>query len=357
MRSRNNSEQIVSLSPLTPSPKIIRSRSYSPEETSQNDYVYEPEIYYKRARNNDELLYYACKFDNTKLIKQIISNVTNPNLYKYDNEYNRVTNPLIYAIANDNMAVFKLLLSLKTIDVNFYIDEDNNTLIHELIEFNNMKYIKLLILYPGIDLNIPNKSGETAVYIAVRNFHNDKKTYLKLIRSIITIAPDIRLTNSKLSIIKYVFMRYNRRDEYDNKLLELLIPYNTEKWKKGSIANKETKYYKKKASNILTKKNLNTVFNRNRRGHGLGTKINVSRFLLNDNQSLKYPAPVLTSPNKTHRQTHSHTRRTGNTRPKSAPVSSTPSHRTHRELNPADVSRYNEALAIWNIDKLPVKRP
>ena len=89
-----------------------------------NHYGFEPEVYYESARNDiNLLLFYASKFNDTELILSL--DEANPNLSKYDPEAGRIMSPLLYAIAYDNMVVFKFLL--KNIDVNMFVDDRMNT--------------------------------------------------------------------------------------------------------------------------------------------------------------------------------------------------------------------------------------
>ena len=183
-----------------------------------NDYGFEPEVYYESARNDiNLLLYYASKFNDTELILSL--DKANPNLSKYDPEAGRIMSPLLYAIAYDNMVVFRFLF--KNIDVNMFVDD--NPLIHELLEFGNLKYLKELLSHPRLDLTIENNQGDTAIYIAVKYFDNNPREYLKIIKQMIQMDESITHTFNRRNILRLAF---NLSDTSEcNELLMLLYKY------------------------------------------------------------------------------------------------------------------------------------
>ena len=129
--------------------------------------------------------------------------------------------PLLYAIAYDNMVVFKFLL--KNIDVNMFVDDRMNTLLHELLEFGNLRYLKELLLQPRLDLTIENNEGDTAIYIAVKYFDNNPREYLKIIKQMIQMDERITHTFNRRNILRLAF---NLSDTSEcNELLMLLYKY------------------------------------------------------------------------------------------------------------------------------------
>ena len=222
-----NNRSFASMTP--PSPNSVDSKqSYTNSNNGTNiafeQYMFPEETYYKYAGTNvNLLLYYASKFNNTEKILELP--FTNPNLMKYDHEYNRNMNPLLYAIVNDNIIIFKLLLLSENIDVNFFIDDNMNPLIHELLQFNNLKYLKLLLSHPNLDLTIQNNKGDTAIYIAVKYFDNNPREYLKIIKQMIQMDERITHTFNRRNILRLAF---NLSDTSEcNELLMLLYKYQT----------------------------------------------------------------------------------------------------------------------------------
>jgi hypothetical protein len=220
MNEWRNANESISLN--TPSPKSMNSdqsrNSNNGYKNAFDNYVFKPEVYYESARNDiNLLLFYASKFNDTELILSL--DKANPNLSKYDPEANREMTPLLYAIAYDNMVVFKFLL--KNIDVNMFVDD--NPLLHELLEFGNLRYLKELLLQPRLDLTIENNEGDTAIYIAVKYFDNNPREYLKIIKQMIQMDERITHTFNQRNILRLAF---NLSDTSEcNELLMLLYKY------------------------------------------------------------------------------------------------------------------------------------
>jgi hypothetical protein len=221
-----NNRSFASMTP--PSPNSVDSKqSYTNSNNGTNiafeQYMFPAETYYEYARTNvNLLLYYASKFNNTEKILKL--RFTNPNLMKYDHEYNRNMNPLLYAIVNDNIIIFKLLLSSENIDVNFFIDDNMNPLIHELLQFNNLKYLKLLLSHPNLDLTIQNNKGYTAIIKSIQYFDNNPREYLKIIKQMIRMNENITIFNG-MNILRLAFKLSYTSER--NKLLMLLYKYQT----------------------------------------------------------------------------------------------------------------------------------
>ena len=219
-----NNRSFASMTP--PSPNSVDSKqSYTNSNNGTNiafeQYMFPAETYYEYARTNvNLLLYYASKFNNTEKILKL--RFTNPNLMKYDHEYNRNMNPLLYAIVNDNIIIFKLLLSSENIDVNFFIDDNMNPLIHELLQFNNLKYLKLLLSHPNLDLTIQNNKGYTAIIKSIQYFDNNPREYLKIIKQMIRMNENITIFNG-MNILRLAFKLSVTSDR--NELLMLLYKY------------------------------------------------------------------------------------------------------------------------------------
>jgi hypothetical protein len=221
-----NNRSFASMTP--PSPNSVDSKqSYTNSNNGTNiafeQYMFPAETYYEYARTNvNLLLYYASKFNNTEKILKL--RFTNPNLMKYDHEYNRNMNPLLYAIVNDNIIIFKLLLSSENIDVNFFIDDNMNPLIHELLQFNNLKYLKLLLSHPNLDLTIQNNKGYTAIIKSIQYFDNNPREYLKIIKQMIRMNENITIFNG-MNILRLAFNLSVTSER--NELLMLLYKYQT----------------------------------------------------------------------------------------------------------------------------------
>ena len=221
-----NNRSFASMTP--PSPNSVDSKqSYTNSNNGTNiafeQYMFPAETYYEYARTNvNLLLYYASKFNNTEKILKL--RFTNPNLMKYDHEYNRNMNPLLYAIVNDNIIIFKLLLSSENIDVNFFIDDNMNPLIHELLQFNNLKYLKLLLSHPNLDLTIQNDKGYTAIIKSIQYFDNNPREYLKIIKQMIRMNENITIFNG-MNILRLAFNLSVTSER--NELLMLLYKYQT----------------------------------------------------------------------------------------------------------------------------------
>jgi len=221
-----NNRSFASMTP--PSPNSVDSKqSYTNSNNGTNiafeQYMFPAETYYEYARTNvNLLLYYASKFNNTEKILKL--RFTNPNLMKYDHEYNRNMNPLLYAIVNDNIIIFKLLLSSENIDVNFFIDDNMNPLIHELLQFNNLKYLKLLLSHPNLDLTIQNDKGYTAIIKSIQYFDNNPREYLKIIKQMIRMNENITIFNG-MNILRLAFKLSVTSER--NELLMLLYNYQT----------------------------------------------------------------------------------------------------------------------------------
>lgn len=221
-----NNRSFASMTP--PSPNSVDSKqSYTNSNNGTNiafeQYMFPAETYYEYARTNvNLLLYYASKFNNTEKILKL--RFTNPNLMKYDHEYNRNMNPLLYAIVNDNIIIFKLLLSSENIDVNFFIDDNMNPLIHELLQFNNLKYLKLLLSHPNLDLTIQNNKGYTAIIKSIQYFDNNPREYLKIIKQMIRMNENITIFNG-MNILRLAFKLSVTSER--NELLMLLYNYQT----------------------------------------------------------------------------------------------------------------------------------
>ena len=219
-----NNRSFASMTP--PSPNSVDSKqSYTNSNNGTNiafeQYMFPAETYYEYARTNvNLLLYYASKFNNTEKILKL--RFTNPNLMKYDHEYNRNMNPLLYAIVNDNIIIFKLLLSSENIDVNFFIDDNMNPLIHELLQFNNLKYLKLLLSHPNLDLTIQNDKGYTAIIKSIQYFDNNPREYLKIIKQMIRMNENITIFNG-MNILRLAFKLSVTSER--NELLMLLYEY------------------------------------------------------------------------------------------------------------------------------------
>ena len=219
-----NNRSFASMTP--PSPNSVDSKqSYTNSNNGTNiafeQYMFPAETYYEYARTNvNLLLYYASKFNNTEKILKL--RFTNPNLMKYDHEYNRNMNPLLYAIVNDNIIIFKLLLSSENIDVNFFIDDNMNPLIHELLQFNNLKYLKLLLSHPNLDLTIQNDKGYTAIIKSIQYFDNNPREYLKIIKQMIRMNENITIFNG-MNILRLAFNLSVTSER--NELLMLLYEY------------------------------------------------------------------------------------------------------------------------------------
>lgn len=219
-----NNRSFASMTP--PSPNSVDSKqSYTNSNNGTNiafeQYMFPAETYYEYARTNvNLLLYYASKFNNTEKILKL--RFTNPNLMKYDHEYNRNMNPLLYAIVNDNIIIFKLLLSSENIDVNFFIDDNMNPLIHELLQFNNLKYLKLLLSHPNLDLTIQNDKGYTAIIKSIQYFDNNPREYLKIIKQMIRMNENITIFNG-MNILRLAFKLSYTSER--NELLMLLYEY------------------------------------------------------------------------------------------------------------------------------------
>ena len=219
-----NNRSFASMTP--PSPNSVDSKqSYTNSNNGTNiafeQYMFPAETYYEYARTNvNLLLYYASKFNNTEKILKL--RFTNPNLMKYDHEYNRNMNPLLYAIVNDNIIIFKLLLSSENIDVNFFIDDNMNPLIHELLQFNNLKYLKLLLSHPNLDLTIQNDKGYTAIIKSIQYFDNNPREYLKIIKQMIRMNENITIFNG-MNILRLAFKLSVTSER--NELLMLLNEY------------------------------------------------------------------------------------------------------------------------------------
>jgi hypothetical protein len=219
-----NNRSFASMTP--PSPNSVDSKqSYTNSNNGTNiafeQYMFPAETYYEYARTNvNLLLYYASKFNNTEKILKL--RFTNPNLMKYDHEYNRNMNPLLYAIVNDNIIIFKLLLLSENIDVNFFIDDNMNPLIHELLQFNNLKYLKLLLSHPNLDLTIQNNKGYTAIIKSIQYFDNNPREYLKIIKQMIRMNENITIFNG-MNILRLAFKLSYTSER--NELLMLLYEY------------------------------------------------------------------------------------------------------------------------------------
>jgi hypothetical protein len=222
MNERRNAKKHISLNRRRPLNENQTRNSNNGYSNALNHYVFEPEFYYKYAENDKNLLlYYAAKFNNTELILSLDG--ANPNLNKYDPEAKRHMSPLLYAISNDNMDVFMFLLSFKTIDVNIFVDDKMNTLIHELLEFNNLKYLKKLLSHPKLDLTIENEDGDTAIYKAVQYFDNNPPEYLKIIKKMIEKDERITKTFNRRNILIRAFNLLDTKE--CNELLILLYQY------------------------------------------------------------------------------------------------------------------------------------
>lgn len=206
----------------TPSPNSLNSNQSrnlnNGYRNAFNNYVFEPEVYYESAGNDiNLLLFYASKFNDTEFILSLDD--ADPNLRKYDPEAGRIMSPLLYAIAYDNMDAFRFLF--KNIDVNMFVDD--NPLIHELLEFGNLKYLKELLSHPRLDLTIENNEGDTAIYKAVQYFDNNPREYLKIIKQMIQMDERITHTFNRRNILRRAF---NLSDTKEcNELLMLLYQY------------------------------------------------------------------------------------------------------------------------------------
>ena len=133
--------------------------------------------------------------------------------------------PLLYSIAYDNMEVFKFLLSFENIDVNIFVDDRMNTLLHELLALNNLKYLKKLLLHPNLDLTIENDKHESAIYIAVKYFDNNPREYLEIIKQMIQLNENITKAFNRKNILNLAFELSDTRE--CNELLMLLYKYQT----------------------------------------------------------------------------------------------------------------------------------
>ena len=222
-----NNRSIASVTP--PRPKSVDSRQSNTNSNNVNNIAFEQFLfpkatYYEYAGTNvDLVLYYASKFNDTVEINELLKlDFINPNLMKYDYECDRYMNPLLYAIENDNITIFKLLLKSKNIDVNFFIDDNMNPLIHELLQFNNLKYLKLLLSHPNLDLTIQNDKGYTAIIKSIQYFDNNPREYLKIIKQMIRINENITIFNG-MNILRLAFKLSVTSDR--NELLMLLYKY------------------------------------------------------------------------------------------------------------------------------------
>ena len=85
---------------------------------------------------------------------------------------------LIYSVLNNNFNLFKFLLKNKDIDVNCYINDDNDTILMYLIEevqnSNYLQYIFLLLKHPKINVNIQNKSKQTSLLLMLDIIYDNK---------------------------------------------------------------------------------------------------------------------------------------------------------------------------------------
>lgn len=188
-----------------------------------NQYALAPDVYYQRAKNDNELLYYASRFGDMSFMADL--HITNPNIYDYDNEYDYDMCPLTYAFAYDNIELFEFLLSFENINVNFRIDDE--PLIHVVLEQNKLNYLNLLS-HQNLDLNLENKKGESALYIAVKYFYNNPKEYIHIVEYIIAKTNPKKM-NTK-SIIEYALKEIKPNDS----LLLLLYKYDKTKFPAGT---------------------------------------------------------------------------------------------------------------------------
>lgn len=210
-----------------------------------NSYALDPAVYYKMAKNCNESLYYASRFNDMPYINTFKKDITDPNIYYYDNDYDYDMCPLTYAVLNDNIELFKFLLSFENINVNVKIDDE--PLVHLLFKQNKLNYLKLLLSHRNLDLNIENKQGETALYIAVEYFYNNPKEYLYIIETIID------KTNPKKFKTKSIIEFALKKIEPHYSLLLVLYNYDKKKFPDGTYQNKvmqQLKEYVKKRADL-----------------------------------------------------------------------------------------------------------
>lgn len=121
------------------------------------------------ADKNITLLMYAAFYGNKKICGLLLE--SGAQLSSRDNEGHNV---LFYAMAGQSYNVAKYLIetSIAQLDVEKQksfinnLDNDGETCLHEAVKIHALTSIELLIKY-GIDVNIANKVGATALHRAV----------------------------------------------------------------------------------------------------------------------------------------------------------------------------------------------
>ena len=136
---------------------------------SKYNYINFLKIFLKKCNNKDlfinhqnELgktpLYIACEYENYDIIKLLLKNNANPNIY----EFNEKNTPLLISCEKNNIKIVKRLLKNKNININ-HQNNLNKTALHISCKYNNRELIGLLLDY-NIDYKIKDYLNLEAQY-------------------------------------------------------------------------------------------------------------------------------------------------------------------------------------------------
>lgn len=81
--------------------------------------------------------------------------------------------PLIIAVSNGNVDLVRLLLSTRKININKRFNNDYTVLHFACVSKLSSKCLRLLLLYPGIDINAPDSKMNTPLHFAVGSSINN----------------------------------------------------------------------------------------------------------------------------------------------------------------------------------------
>jgi ankyrin repeat protein len=181
-------------------------------------YIIQPK---KPGRNGKEK--YQLHFESNQFRDENDRNISLGELYKqYDEigELSRYTNiyyiillDLINNYTESSNYLAKKILQKKGIDVNIQ-DKFGQTALHWAIIRNNKEIVKLLLGKENIDVNIQNKNGKTALYWAIKNNNTE---IVKLLLEKEDIDVNIQYENGKTALYWAI---YNKNTEIVKLLLE-----------------------------------------------------------------------------------------------------------------------------------------
>lgn len=125
-------------------------------------YFYDKNYINKYGFDEISLLFFAAKFNQIFLVKQLLHDDININITD-----NLGATPLFLAVQQANIEIMNLLLQQPTVDVN--LSSLSETPLFIAVKNDNLEAINLLLQHPNVDINITNKSKSTPLFEAVKN--------------------------------------------------------------------------------------------------------------------------------------------------------------------------------------------